>query len=95
MSKAMKIVVLDRPAEAAKWEGNGQVRHYFKQWAILEVDGLPTAFEFSSDEVLPVGEAVLSPKSFGVQNGRLTLARPTLIPVARVAAVAPAASKQA
>lgn len=82
MNNGFKIMVTGR-SEPATFERDGVVRHYFKQWAILEVDGLPTAFEFSNDEVLPVGEAVLSPKSFGVQNGRLTLTRPTLIPVGK------------
>ena len=82
----MKIMILPRPPEPATFERDGTVRHYFKQWAVMEVDGLPTSFEFSSDEGLPPGEAVLSPKSFGVQNGRLTLTRATLIPVAKSAA---------
>lgn len=82
----MEIEVLNRPAEEAKFERDGQVRRYFKQWGILTVDGLPTSFEFSCDEPLPPGPAVLSPKSFGVANGRLTLSRAVLVPVKRAPA---------
>ncbi|WP_158543213.1 hypothetical protein [Dyella psychrodurans] len=75
----MQIEVLGRPPEAATFEGNGTVRHYFKQWATLTVDGLPTSFEFSTDEVLPAGPAVLDPRSFSVVNGRLQVTRPRLV----------------
>lgn len=89
----MKINVLDR-IEAATFERDGNVRHYHKQWAILEVDGLPTAFEFSTDEPLPAGPAELSPKSFSVANGRLTIGRVVLTPVAaRKPQAAPAAAQ--
>lgn len=88
----MHIEILDREPEAAKFERDGQVRHYFKQWGILTVDGLPTAFEFSADEPLPPGPAALSPKSFGVANGRLTLSRAVLVPLAKGPAKAPAPS---
>lgn len=90
----MQIEVLPREPEAAKFERDGVVRHYWKQWAIITVDGLPTAFEFSADEPLPAGPAVLSPKSFGVANGRLTLSRAVLIPQQRAAvrAAPPAAA---
>lgn len=82
----MQIEILNRPAQAAKFEREGVVRNYFKQWATLTVDGLPTSFEFSADEPLPPGPAELSPKSFGVANGRLTLSRAVLVPVKRSAA---------
>ena len=81
----MEIEILNRPPEKAKFEREGVVREYWKQWATLTVDGLPTSFEFSADEPLPPGAAVLSPKSFGVANGRLTLSRPVLVPVKRPA----------
>lgn len=80
----MQIEILNREPEAAKFERDGTVRHYFKQWATLTVDGLPTSFEFSSDEPLPPGPAALSPKSFGVAYGRLTLSRAVLIPLRSV-----------
>lgn len=81
----MQIEILARPPEAAKFEREGVVRHYYKQWATLTVDGLPTSFEFSADEPLPAGPAELSPKSFGVANGRLTLSRAVLVPIKRSA----------
>jgi hypothetical protein len=83
----MQIEILKRPPEKAKFEREGVVREYYKQWATLTVDGLPTSFEFSSDEPLPPGPAELSPKSFGVANGRLTLSRAVLVPVKSAAKV--------
>ena len=79
----MKITVTPREPEAAKFERDGNVRNYFKQWAVLEVDGLPTSFEVSNDEPLAPGEYELSPKSFGVQNGRLSISRVVLVAVKR------------
>lgn len=84
----MQIEILSRPPEKAKFEKEGVVREYWKQWAVMTVDGLPTSFEFSADEPLPPGPAELSPKSFGVANGRLTLSRAVLVPVKRPAKVA-------
>jgi hypothetical protein len=86
MSKELKITVLGREPEPATYEGNGVVRHYFKQWATVEVDGLVNSFEFSSDEPLPAGPATLDPKSFAITGGRLSLARVKLVPLRVVAA---------
>ena len=83
--KNMSIEITTREPERAEFTRDGVTRVYYKQWAILMVDGLPTAFEFSGDEPLPPGPAVLSPKSFGVDKGRLTLTRATLIPVVQAA----------
>lgn len=79
----MLIEISKREPEAAKFERDGVVRHYFKQWAVMTVDGLPTSFEFSADEPLPPGPAELSLKSFGVANGRLTIGRVVLVPLSQ------------
>jgi hypothetical protein len=85
--------VLKREPEPAKFERDGVVRNYYNQWAMVEIDGLPQSFQFSTDEPLPAGPATLDPKSFGTMNGKLTLGRVKLIPVAKAAASAPVAGK--
>ena len=92
--KSMSIEITEREPERAEFTRDGTTRIYYKQWAIMTIDGLPTAFEFSVDEPLKPGPAVLSPKSFGVDKGRLTLTRATLIPVA-AAKAAPITSPKA
>jgi len=77
--------VLPREPEAAKFERDGVVRHYFNQWATVEIDGLPQSFQFSSDEPLPAGPATLDPKSFGTMNGKLALGRVKLVPLKKSA----------
>lgn len=86
----LNIKVLPREPEAATFERDGNVRKYWKQWAILEIDGLPQSFEFSADEPLPAGPATIDPKSFGTMNGRLSLSRVKLVPVISKPAAAPA-----
>lgn len=83
----MKITVLNKPVEKFQSTWEGVVRDRVKQWAVLEIDGLPTAFQLTLDpgkEHLP-GDYTLAPESFGVTNGRLTMSRAVLtpIPVAR------------
>ena len=79
----MQIEILKREPEAAKFERDGQVRHYFKQWATLTVDGLPTSFEFSTDEPLPPGPAVLSPKLEGTTGAVIIRRGDTLWQISR------------
>ena len=95
MSKEMKIDVLPREPEPATYEGNGTVRHYFKQWATMTVDGLPMSFEFSSDEPLPAGPAALDARSFSIVNGRLQVTRPRLVSLAQAAVLKSATSSKA
>jgi hypothetical protein len=91
-SKGVEFEILAGEPEPAKFERDGTVRHYFKQWARLSVDGRISDFEFSNDEPLPPGPATLDPKSFGIVNGRLQLGRVKLLPLRR-AAVVPSSSK--
>lgn len=83
----MKIQVLNRAAEPFESTWEGVTRQRVKQWCLLEVDGLPTAFQITVDpgkEHAP-GEYELAPESFAVTNGRLTMSRTVLRPVVGVA----------
>lgn len=87
----MKINVLNKPAEPFQSTWEGVTRNRVKQWAVLEIDGLPTAFQLTldPDKQLAPGEYTLAPESFAVSNGRLTMPRAVLVPLASVRAAAP------
>ncbi|AHX16263.1 hypothetical protein CH75_09100 [Dyella jiangningensis] len=93
LMKALVISILPREPEPARFERDGVVRDYFKQWATVEVDGLVNSFEFSNDEPLPAGPATLDPRSFTITNGRLTLGRLKLVPLAKPAQPSAAQAK--
>lgn len=89
----ISIEVLDRPPEIYESTWEGVTRQRSRQWAVITVDGLPTAFAVTSEpgkEHAP-GRYVLDAASFGVANGRLSLSRVVLRPVA--VAVKPAAAR--
>lgn len=90
----MKINVLNKPAEPFQSTWEGVTRNRIKQWAVLEIDGLPTAFQLTLDpeKQLAPGEYTLAPESFAVSNGRLTMPRAVLVPLAPAVKMAPAAS---
>lgn len=91
----MKINVLNKAVEPFQSTWEGVTRNRIKQWAVLEIDGLPTAFQLTLDpeKQLAPGEYMLAPESFAVANGRLTMPRAVLLPVASGALkVAPAAA---
>lgn len=79
----MRIQVLPRPAEKIQTTWEGVTRDRVQQWCLLEIDGLPTAFQITSDpgKELAAGDYELDPKSFSVQNGRLTVSRVVLRPL--------------
>lgn len=80
----MKIQVLNRAAEPFESTWEGVTRQRVKQWCLLEIDGLPTAFQITVDpgkEHVP-GEYELAPESYSVSNGRLTMSRVVLRQVA-------------
>jgi len=91
----LKIQVLNKPVEPFESTWEGVTRKRIKQWAVLEIDGLPTAFQLTLDpeKALQPGEYALAPESFAVTNGRLTMPRAVLVPVssASVKTVSPAA----
>ncbi|WP_266170759.1 hypothetical protein [Dyella subtropica] len=91
----MKIKVLDRAPEQVQTTWEGVTRDRVKQWCLLEIDGLPTAFQITVDpgkEHQP-GEYELQPESFAVSNGRLTMSRVVLRPISQsVKSVKPAAA---
>lgn len=80
----MMIQVLPRPVEEIETTWDGVTRKRAQQWCCLVVDGLPTAFQYTTDpgKSLPPGDYELDPKSFNVQNGRLTMQRVVLKPLA-------------
>lgn len=83
----MKINVLNRPADAYTSTWEGQTRERSRQWCSFEIDGLVNSFQVTVDpgkEFAP-GEYTLAPESFGITNGRLTLARVVLKPVTKPA----------
>jgi len=90
----MKINVLNKPAEPFQSTWEGVTRNRIKQWAVLEIDGLPTAFQLTldPDKQLSPGEYTLAPESFAVSNGRLTMPRAVLVSVASPMRSAPPAS---
>lgn len=86
----MKINVLNKAVEPFESTWEGVTRQRIKQWAVLEIDGLPTAFQLTLDpgKQLAPGEYTLAPESFAVTNGRLTMSRAVLVPLS-VAKVSP------
>jgi len=77
----MKVQVLKRAPEQVQVTFDGVTRDRVKQWCLMEIDGLPTAFQVTVDpgkEYAP-GEYTLAPECFGVTNGRLTLSRVVLV----------------
>lgn len=86
----MRITVLDRPVEAIQTIWEGVTRDREQQWCLLEIDGLPTSFQITSDpgKSHKPGLYELDPKSFSVTNGRLTVTRVVLRPVKAAAAQA-------
>lgn len=85
---SMTIKVLNKPAEPFESTWEGVTRQRVKQWCLLEVDGLPTAFQITVDpgkEHAP-GEYTVAPESFSVTNGRLTMSRVVLVLVSGAAA---------
>lgn len=80
----MTIEVLDRAPELYETTWDGVTKQRSRQWALLQIDGLPTAFAVTSEpgKEYPPGRYTLAPESFGVTNGRLTLSRTVLKPVA-------------
>lgn len=89
---AISIEVLDRKPELFESTWEGVTRERSRQWAVITVDGLPTAFNLTCEpgKEYPPGKYLLGPESFGVSNGRLSLSRIVLKPVnsARPAAAA-------
>jgi hypothetical protein len=80
----MKIEVLNRKPEQVQTTWEGVTKDRVKQWCLMTVDGLPTAFQITLDpgKEYDPGEYTLAPECFGVTNGRLTLNRVVLVPVA-------------
>lgn len=81
----MKIQVLEEAPEQfeSTWEGVTRTRQ--RQWAVLTVKGRPMSFQITTDqgkEYAP-GDYELAPESFSINNGRLTVSRVVLVPLAQ------------
>ena len=85
---SLTIKVLNKPAEPFESTWEGVTRQRVKQWCLLEVDGLPTAFQITVDpgKEHVAGEYTIAPESFSVTNGRLTMSRVVLVPLSLAAA---------
>jgi hypothetical protein len=81
----MKITVLPRPIEPFESVWEGVTRQRVKQWAVLEIDGLPSAFQLTLEpgKQLQPGDYTLAPESFAITNGRLTMSRAVLVPMVK------------
>lgn len=79
----MKIQVLNRPAIEVEQTWEGVTRKRSQQWCVLEIDGLPTSFQITTDpgKEHPPGLYELDSKSFNVNNGRLSVQRVVLRPL--------------
>lgn len=86
-NEMMTIEVLNRKPELFESTWDGVTRQRSRQWAILNIDGLPTSFSLTTDpgKEYPPGRYMLGAESFGVTNGRLQLSRVVLKPLAPVA----------
>lgn len=82
----MKVTVLSIPPETVETTWEGQTRERVKQWAEIEhSQGLRTQFQITSEpgKHHAPGEYELAPESFSVTNGRLTVNRVVLRPLAK------------
>jgi len=80
--------VLNRAAEKVTTEWEGVKRDRVQQWCLIEIDGLPSAFQVTVNpgEEFKPGDYELDPKSFSVERGRLSMPRAILRPARPVVA---------
>lgn len=83
----MKIEVLNEPAEDFESTWEGVTRKRVRQWCVITIKGRPSSFQVTVDpgkEYAP-GDYTLAPESFSFTNGRLTVTRVVLSPLAPAA----------
>ena len=94
----LKIEVLNEPAEEFESTWEGQTRKRVRQWCVITIKGRPSSFQVTVDpgkEYVP-GDYELAPESFSFNNGRLSVQRVVLAPLASsMAGAKPAAAKVA
>jgi hypothetical protein len=94
----LKIEVLNEPAEEFESTWEGQTRKRVRQWCVITIKGRPSSFQVTVDpgkEYAP-GDYELAPESFSFNNGRLSVQRVVLAPLAlSMASAKPAAAKVA
>lgn len=91
----MKIEVLNEAPEEFESTWEGQTRKRSRQWCVLTIKGRPSSFQVTVDpgkEYAP-GYYTLAPESFSFTNGRLSVQRVVLTPLADT--VKPSAAKVA
>lgn len=91
----MKIQVLDEAPEQFESTWEGVTRTRCRQWAVLTVKGRPMSFQLTSDvgKHYAAGDYELAPESFSISNGRLTVSRVVLTPLASLSKVQPTPAK--
>lgn len=80
----MKIEVLNEAAEEFESTWEGQTRKRMRQWCVITIKGRPSSFQVTVDpgkEYAP-GDYTLAPESFSFNNGRLSVQRVVLTPLA-------------
>jgi hypothetical protein len=94
----LKIEVLNEPAEDFESTWEGQTRKRVRQWCVITIKGRPSSFQVTVDpgkEYAP-GDYELAPESFSFNNGRLSVQRVVLAPLASaMGATKPQAAKVA
>jgi hypothetical protein len=94
----LKIEVLNEPAEEFESTWEGQTRKRVRQWCVITIKGRPSSFQVTVDpgkEYAP-GDYELAPESFSFNNGRLSVQRVVLAPLASaMGATKPQAAKVA
>ncbi|THD06468.1 hypothetical protein [Rhodanobacter lindaniclasticus] len=86
----MKIEVLNETPEKFESTWEGVTRQRVRQWCVVTIKGRPSSFQVTVDpgKEYPPGEYELAPESFSFNNGRLSVTRVVLSPLA-VASIKP------
>ena len=80
----LKIEVLNEPAEEFESTWEGQTRKRVRQWCVITIKGRPSSFQVTVDpgKEYAAGDYELAPESFSFNNGRLSVQRVVLAPLA-------------
>lgn len=80
----MKIEVLNEVPEQFESTWEGVTRKRVRQWCVVTIKGRPSSFQVTVDpgKEYPPGDYELAPESFSFNNGRLSVTRVVLSPLA-------------
>lgn len=83
----MKIEVLNEAPEEFQSTWEGVTRTRVRQWCVITIKGRPSSFQVTVDpgKEYPPGDYQLAPESFSFTNGRLSVTRVVLSPMAPAA----------